>query len=358
MPSGKSVWQSSGHDNYHFLIFLILLIIFLKMSSRLFISLFLLGVGIGSPWLVRDWLNGRSGADRSGRILSSLDAFSDGWKKRFTRIPEKTVRPAPVASVTSAREPYPLASHAARDTRGFLPPSLAGGAGEKIPFLGSRRVPTTPRTRIITTDTGGRLREGLADLALALGDPVFIRVFKEESELEVWLKAEAEPHFTLFKVYRLTHSSGKPGPKLREGDGQAPEGFYSASTGSMRPETRHHLGIDLGFPNAYDSDHGFTGSDLMIHGGANSAGAFALAPKDMEEVYTVAESGLEGGQKVLRIHIFPFRMTDKRMDEAWKANPSCLDFWVNLKSGYDFFENVRLPPVVTVEAGLYVFRLE
>jgi len=205
---------------------------------------------------------------------------------------------------------------------------------------------------------GERLRGDLADLGFELGDAAYLRVFKEESELELWLKSGPEPHYALFKIFRLSHCAGEPGPKLREGDGQAPEGFYFASSGSLRPETRHHLGIDLGFPNAYDADRGYSGSDLMIHGGSFAAGAFALAPQDMEEVYTLVEAALEGGQEFLRINLFPFRMTDKRMDQVWESNPSCLDFWTNLKEGYDFFENVRQPPMAEVVSGRYAFRME
>jgi len=324
------------------------------MSVRLFISLFLLGVGIGSPWLVRDWLEGRGEEERSGRFSEGFSALSDRVKGRFR---EKEADPPVVEAVvpiSSERAPYPLAAQTQRIMQGFLSPS----SGEKVPFFSNGKVPTTPRTKIITKDAGERLRGELADLGLELGDPVYLRVFKEESELELWMKSRHEPYYILFKVFRLTHCAGKPGPKLREGDGQAPEGFYFASSGNMRPETRHHLGIDLGFPNSYDADCGYTGSDLMIHGGATSAGAFALSPQDMEEAYAVAEAGLEGGQKILRINIFPFRMTDKRMEQAWKGNPSCLDFWVNLKEGYDFFENVGLPPVVEVASGRYAFRLE
>jgi hypothetical protein len=327
------------------------------MSARLLISLFLLGVGIGSPWLVRDWLDGRSEEDRSARFFGSLGSISDRWKGRRGEEPLESQSSAKPA-VSSEREPYPMASQTPRVVQGFLPSTKAGGSGIKIPFFSSQSIPTTPRTKIITKDAGERLRGELAELGLELGAPVFIRVFKEESELEVWMKSEHEPHYTLFKVLRLTFCAGKPGPKSREGDGQAPEGFYFASSGSMRPETRHHLGIDLGFPNAYDQYNGFTGSDLMIHGGVNAAGAFALSLKDMEEIYTVAEAGLEGGQKLLRINVFPFRMTDKRMDQAWKGNPQCLDFWVNLKEGYDFFENVRLPPAVEVVSGRYFFAIE
>lgn len=324
------------------------------MSTRFLVSLFLLGVGVGSPWLVQDWIEGRVAGERSGGLSDRLASLPDRIKNRIAE--DKPALP-PVeepVEVSSERAPYPLAAQTQRLVQGFLSPS----AGEKVPFFSTGKVPTTPRTLIITENAAGRLHGDLADLALELGDPAYLRVFKEEAELEVWLKSRHEPRYVLFKVYRLTHCAGKPGPKLREGDGQSPEGFYFATSGSMRPETRHHLGIDLGFPNAYDAERGYTGSDLMIHGGAGAAGAFALSPQDVEEVYAVAGAAMENGQKLLRINVFPFRMTDKRMDRAWKENPACLDFWVNLKEGYDFFENVGLPPVVEVVSGRYAFRLE
>ncbi len=342
------------------------------MSPRLLISLFLLGVGIGAPWLVRDWLDARMGeggekipsSPRASALYEEWVEFSDRWKARFRRgsgepgDPEE--KPAAVeADVARASErvPYPLAAKTKRIMEGFFS-SSSSSEGKKIPFFDSGEVPETPRTRLITQEVAERLRGDLAPLGLVPGDPVHLRVFKEELELEVWMKSATEPQYVLFKVFRLTHCAGQPGPKLREGDGQAPEGFYIASADSMRPETKHHLGIDLGFPNRYDRYHGFTGSDLMLHGGANAAGAYALAPEDMEEVYTLAAAGLEAGQERLRISVLPFRMTDKRMDRAWRENSSSLEFWMNLKEGYDFFENVRQPPLVDIEAGRYAFRLE
>ena len=342
------------------------------MSPRLFISLFLLGVGVGAPWLVRDWLDARTRAggekvppsSRTSAFYEDLVEFSDRWKARFRRDPghsEEKEEPEPVAGEAatgraSERVPYPLAAKTKRIMEGLFP-SPSSSPGKAIPFLDPGKVPETPRTRLITKEVAERLRGELDALGLAPGDPVHLRVFKEESELELWMKSDDEPHYLLFKVFRLTHCAGQPGPKLREGDGQAPEGFYVASADSMRPETKHHLGIDLGFPNRYDRYHGFTGSDLMLHGGANAAGAYALSPEDMEEVYTLAEAGLEEGQKQIRISVLPFRMTDKRMDRAWRENSSSLEFWMNLKEGYDFFENVRLPPRVDIESGRYVFRL-
>ena len=328
------------------------------MSARLLISLFLLGIGIGSPWLVRDWLDARSDQNRANHLYAAVTSFPEGVKNRLHEQGEK-VRLAAVEEQESAyRGPSPFASQAKRIMDGFLPPSLSAGEGEKIPFFSAMSTPATPRSREITKDAGARLREDLAGQGLKAGDSVFLRIFKEEAELELWMKRGNELQYTLFKILRLTYCAGQPGPKLREGDGQAPEGFYFGTSQSLRPATRHHLGLDIGYPNAYDEQHGYTGSDLMIHGGVNSAGAFALAPRDMEDVYTLAEAGIEAGQKIIRINVFPFRMTDGRMDKVWNKPPQWVDFWVNLKEGFDFFENVGVPPDVAVEAGRYVFRID
>ncbi|MEM7700068.1 MAG: 2-dehydro-3-deoxyphosphooctonate aldolase, partial [Verrucomicrobiota bacterium] len=209
----------------------------------------------------------------------------------------------------------------------------------------------------ITSGMGQELAPRLSRLGFQLGDEIFLRVFKEESELEVWLKPEGERYFKIFKVFRLTAWAGTVGPKLREGDGQSPEGFYYVSLNRMRPDTQHHLGIDLGFPNDFDSHHNRTGSDLMIHGGAGAAGGFAVSPEHMSEIYTLCEAALKNGQKYFRVHALPFRMTDKRMEQEAQRGSRWFDFWVNLKEGYDFFENVNYPPDVSISGDDYAYRL-
>ena len=94
----------------------------------------------------------------------------------------------------------------------------------------------------------------------------------------------------------------------------------------------------------------------MIHGGKNDTGAFVLSPGDMNEVYALSDAALQSGQRLFRVNVFPFRMTDKRMEQEWKKQPEWIDFWVNLKEGYDFFENANFPPDVSVNAGEYAFR--
>jgi murein L,D-transpeptidase YafK len=159
-------------------------------------------------------------------------------------------------------------------------------------------------------------------------------------------------------VYRLSDVEGKLGPKIKEGDGQAPEGFYYVSPSRFVPDTKHHLGLDLGYPNDYDKHHGRTCGNLMIHGGSRAAGAFAVPKKGMEEVYTLASAAVSNGQRFFRVNVFPFRMDDKRMDSEFRKSSKWLDFWINLKEGYDFFENAHFPPDVALSGGDYDYHLK
>ena len=117
-----------------------------------------------------------------------------------------------------------------------------------------------------------RLRGDLESKNLKIGAKVFIRIFKEEKILEFWMQEEGKKTFKLFKTYPICHYSGGLGPKLKEGDLQAPEGFYSVTKDKLNPNSRFHLSFNLGFPNALERSLGRTGSFLMIHGGCFSTG--------------------------------------------------------------------------------------
>lgn len=186
---------------------------------------------------------------------------------------------------------------------------------------------------------------------LNLGDPVFIRIFKQEKKLEVWLRQGLT--YTLFKSYSICHHSGDIGPKVREGDKQSPEGFYSVGADQLNPNSSYHLSFNLGFPNEYDRSHNRTGSLLMIHGSCSSAGCFAMTNFRMDEIYAIVESAIIAGQSQVPIHIFPFKMTEKKM--AVHKNSKWIGFWRNLKEGYDYFEGHHAPPVVVVQDKRYQF---
>lgn len=184
--------------------------------------------------------------------------------------------------------------------------------------------------------------------------PIFIRIFKEESELEVW-KARDDGRFYHFKTYPICNWSGELGPKQQQGDKQAPEGFYTVGPKQMNPNSKFYLAFNIGYPNAYDRAHGYTGEALMIHGKCKSAGCYAMTDALAEEIYALARESFRAGQPAFEVHAFPFRMTDEKMvrfkGHKWYA------FWQTLKQGYDYFEANRVPPGVAVCERRYVVNV-
>jgi murein L,D-transpeptidase YafK len=198
-----------------------------------------------------------------------------------------------------------------------------------------------------------RLSGDLETHQVYVGDPVFIRIFKEENILELWMQPQDSNQFTLIKTYPICNWSGTLGPKFAEGDHQAPEGFYATTTQQLNPNSQYHVSFNLGFPNAYDRAHGRTGSFIMIHGDCVSEGCYAMRDKPMEEIYTLVERALDQGQEEVPVHIFPFRMTSERLLPELR-NPA-FDFWMNLKEGYDYFEQYSVPPKWVVRHKRYEF---
>ena len=189
--------------------------------------------------------------------------------------------------------------------------------------------------------------------AMSIGSPVFIRIFKEESELEVWLQGSKQT-YSLFKTYPICTFSGDLGPKQHEGDMQSPEGFYFVNANRLNPWSQYHLSFNLGYPNRYDRQYGRTGSALMVHGECVSIGCYAMTNPGIEEIYTLVHAALENGQPFFRVHAFPFRMTEENMQRHQSSD--WFAFWQNLKQGYDWFENNKRPPNVEVSAKTYIFN--
>lgn len=182
----------------------------------------------------------------------------------------------------------------------------------------------------------------LLDLNASLGQPIFIRIFKEEALLEVWIKSSDE--YKLFKYYKICNYSGDLGPKLKEGDKQSPEGYYTISKSQLNPKSKFYLSFNLGYPNAYERSVGRTGSYLMVHGECVSIGCYAMTNERIEEIYTLVEFALNAGQKKIQVHAFPFRLNKENMAKHTKHE--WYDFWVNLKEGYDYFESEKRMPII------------
>ncbi len=195
------------------------------------------------------------------------------------------------------------------------------------------------------------LRNQFRLASLTLGAPIYIRIFKESKELEVWV--ERGERFKLFKKYPIARFSGGLGPKTREGDLQAPEGFYAVTAEHMNPWSNFHLAFNIGYPNEYDLLRGATGGAIMVHGKKDSVGCFAMTDPAIEEIYTIADYALSSGQLSFPVHIFPFRMTVANLMHHTRSPH--LPFWRNLLRGYTLFELTRLPPTVSLNNQAYAF---
>jgi murein L,D-transpeptidase YafK len=185
--------------------------------------------------------------------------------------------------------------------------------------------------------------------------PILVRIFKEEAELEVW-KQDSAGRFAHLKTYPICRWSGELGPKIKEGDRQAPEGFYNITPGLMNPHSNYYLAFNLGFPNAFDRAHDRTGAFLMVHGDCSSRGCYAMTDEQIEEIFALGRDSFSGGQKSFQVQAYPFRMTALNM--AKHRNSPHMAFWRMLKQGYDHFEVTRQEPKVDVCEKRYVFNAE
>ncbi|MEM9223445.1 MAG: murein L,D-transpeptidase family protein [Pseudomonadota bacterium] len=197
------------------------------------------------------------------------------------------------------------------------------------------------------------LKRKISKMGMDQRSPILVRIFKEESALEVW-KRDRSGRYQMLKEYEICAWSGELGPKFKEGDRQAPEGFYTVTPGQMNPNSSYHLSFNIGFPNQFDRSHNRTGSHLMVHGDCSSRGCYAMEDDQIEEIYALAREAFRGGQQGFQIQAFPFRMTPENM--ARHADNKHLAFWEMLKEGSDHFEVTRAEPDVDVCGRRYVFN--
>ncbi|WP_299818553.1 murein L,D-transpeptidase family protein [uncultured Roseibium sp.] len=196
------------------------------------------------------------------------------------------------------------------------------------------------------------IKRKMSDLNMSATSPIMIRIFKEESALEVW-KQTRSGKYKLLEEFEICKWSGDLGPKFKEGDRQAPEGFYEITPALMNPNSSYHLAFNLGYPNAYDRSHGRTGSHLMVHGACSSRGCYAMTDEQVQDIYALARDSFKGGQRSFQVQAYPFRMTPENM--ARHRNSEHLEFWQMLKTGYDHFEVTQQPPEIAVCERKYVF---
>lgn len=217
--------------------------------------------------------------------------------------------------------------------------------------LSFAQIPESSRSKKAIEKQLPILKQEFSNQGLELGEDIFIRIFKTEKRLEIWVKEGGA--YKLFREYKICTYSGAIGTKKREGDMQAPEGFYSLNAKSLNPYSQFHLSVNIGYPNQYDRQNGYTGSSIMIHGNCVSIGCFAMTDERIEEIYTIIVQALNGAQQTIPVHIFPFKLSEKKL-ERFKRSGNYL-FWKNLKEGYDLFEAKKIPPRIKVVDKKYVF---
>lgn len=197
-----------------------------------------------------------------------------------------------------------------------------------------------------------KLLAAMAEKDMDLQSPILVRLFKQEAELEVWKQAR-NGQFALLKTYPICRWSGDLGPKVREGDRQAPEGFYAINPGQMNPQSAYYLSFNTGYPNAFDKALGRSGSQLMVHGDCSSRGCYAMTDEQIAEIYSLGRESFFGGQKAFQLQAYPFKMTPVNMAKH-RNNPN-MPFWKMIKEGYDHFEVTRQEPKVDFCEKKYVF---
>src|SRR5450432_3263596 len=197
-----------------------------------------------------------------------------------------------------------------------------------------------------------KLLAAMIEKDMDLQSPMLVRLFKQEAELEVW-KQDRSGRFALLKTYPICRWSGDLGPKVREGDRQAPEGFYAISPAQMNPQSAYYLSFNTGYPNAFDKALGRNGSQLMVHGDCSSRGCYAMTDEQIAEIYSLGRESFFGGQRAFQLQAYPFKMTPVNMAKH-RNNPN-MPFWRMIKEGYDHFEVTRQEPRVDFCEKKYVF---
>ncbi|AEV98904.1 hypothetical protein A4D02_10145 [Niastella koreensis] len=189
---------------------------------------------------------------------------------------------------------------------------------------------------------------------------IYIRSFKYDSQIEVWVKQELNDKFALFKTYRVCAMAGSLGPKRMAGDYQVPEGFYYIN--EFNPKSNYHLSLGLNYPNASDrilSDSLMPGGDIYIHGSCVTTGCIPVNNEQIEELYILAAHAKSEGQDFIPVHIFPIRFDNPRSSEYLKKYvkdfPEYLPLEEEMKHAYTYFEKTRKLPVIMVsKKGEYV----
>lgn len=216
------------------------------------------------------------------------------------------------------------------------------------------RKPEIPDSKLavnVRTKVWPRLQKELDSRGLKFNYPIYLRVFKETSVLEVWIRSG--PQYQFFKSYNVCYFSGGLGTKTKTGDNKSPEGFYTLKPNQLFPFSSYYLAMNIGYPNKLETLKGYTGDAIMMHGHCASIGCYAMGDSGIEEIYTLVYKAFTSGQQQINLDIFPFRMDEKHMN-SYKSDP-CIAFWKTMKPGYDLFEKNHIPQLASIKNKEYSF---
>ncbi len=191
---------------------------------------------------------------------------------------------------------------------------------------------------------------------------IYIRSFKYDGQLEVWVKNDRRDQFKLFKSYKVCAMAGTLGPKRMQGDFQVPEGFYYIS--EFNPNSNYYLSLGINYPNQSDkllADPLHPGGDIYIHGNCVTVGCIPVNDQQMEEIYILAAHAKSLGQDYIPVHIFPIQYGNKKavdyLKNLTKTDARLAAFSENLEKVYDHFEVThQLPIIMTDSRGNYSFE--
>jgi murein L,D-transpeptidase YafK len=213
------------------------------------------------------------------------------------------------------------------------------------------------RVKNAYAEKGADLQKDLKKAGFTSSFELYIAAYKTEGKLELWLKGVGKNQFELFKTYTFCKHAGTIGPKVIEGDGQTPEGFYNINV--FNPQSSYHLSLGIDYPNKVDlartGKGNKPGNDIYIHGDCVTIGCIPLDDK-IKEVYLIALEARNSGQKQIPVSIFPFKLTDANLKKYSEQFPAQLKFWQTLQMGYAYFDKNKALPKVTQEKGSYVVK--
>lgn len=189
-----------------------------------------------------------------------------------------------------------------------------------------------------------------------IGLRLYLRVFKEEQELELWATNNSLDVYKQIKTYSICESSGELGPKRKQGDLQVPEGYYHINV--FNPFSTFHLSLGVNYPNKSDrilGKKGNLGGDIYIHGSCVTIGCIPITNEQIKELYVICVEAKQAGQGNIPVTFFPAKLTQNKMNqlsEKYKLENDNLSLWGDLKKGFDLFNtNKKLPNIKFLENG-------